>query len=123
MGSGGLPAIIWAIAVLGLLWLAVAAAVSVLAARRFRLAEQVLDAARANATLLELTPARPLVVRANRRIEADPQLLRDLGLQGEPKVLSDLTGNDSGIAHDDLQLLTVEIEAAQVSAGRVALRV
>jgi signal transduction histidine kinase len=120
MGSGGLPAIIWAIAALGLLWLALAAAVAIRAARRLRLAEQVLGAARANATLLELTPARPLLVRPNQRIEIDPRLLRDLGLEAEPKSLSDLVGNDSGIAPDDLEALKADIEGARISAGRVS---
>ena len=78
-------------------------AMAIVAARRFRLAQQVLDAARANARLLELTPARPLLVRADGRIEADAQLLRDLGLEGSPKKLGDLAGNDSGIAPDDLE--------------------
>ena len=53
-----------AVTALALLWLGVAAAMAILAARRFRLAQQVLDAARANARLLELMPARPLLVRA-----------------------------------------------------------
>jgi signal transduction histidine kinase len=120
MGNGALPGIIWAIVALGLLWLAVAAAVSVIAARRFRLAEQVLDAARSNATLLELSPARPLVVRPNDRIEADPRLLRDLGLGTEPRNLDDLVGNDSGISAEDLDTLKADIEDARVSAGRIS---
>src|SRR4051794_3165519 len=94
-----------AIAALALLWLAIAVAISLMAARRFRLAEQVLCAARANATLLELTPARPLVVRTDGRIEADVQLVRDLGLDVQPARLADLAGNDGGIAADDLAAL------------------
>src|SRR5207248_10372159 len=57
----------WIVA-LALLWLGIAAATAFVAARRFGLGEQVVAAARANATLLELTPARPLVVRADGRI-------------------------------------------------------
>jgi len=120
MGSGGLPAIIWAIAALGLLWLALAVALAVRSARRLRLAEQVLGAARANATLLELAPARPLLVRPNQQVEIDPQLLRDLGLKAEPKTIADLVGNDSGIAPDDLEALKADIEAARESAVRVS---
>jgi signal transduction histidine kinase len=123
MGSGGVPAIIWAVVAIGLLWLALAAAIAVRAARRLRLAEQVLNTARANATLLELAPARPLLVRPDLRIEIDPQLLRDLGLRSEPKTLSELVGNDSGIAPDDLEALKADIENARVSAGRLSRKV
>ena len=70
------------VAALLLLWLALAITITILAARRFRLAEEVLSAARVNATLLELTPARPLIIRADHKIEADPHLVRDLGLHG-----------------------------------------
>ena len=48
-----------------------------------------------NATLLELTPARPLVVRVDGRIEADAQLVRELGLKSHPSRLAELAGNDS----------------------------
>jgi hypothetical protein len=119
--SGQAPG--YAIAALALLWLAVAIGLSVLAARRLRLAQDVLGAARANAALLELTPARPLLVRADGRIECDPQLLRDLGLGGQPAHLADLAGNGSGIERDDLEALTVDVDAARASAGRVARKV
>src|SRR5437868_15522024 len=112
-----------AIVALALLWLGIAAAIAFVAARRFALAEQVLGAARSNATLLELTPARPLVIRTDGRIEADPQLVRDLGLHSPPSRLAELSGNDSGIASDDLGALTEEVEAARVSAGRIARKV
>ena len=108
-----------AIVALALLWLAIAAVMAVIAARRFRLAQQVLDSARGNARLLELMPARPLLVRADQRIEADQKLLRDLGLEASPTTLRDLVGNDSGIAPEDLDALGADIEAAQASAGRV----
>jgi len=73
---GAMSAISLAISALALLWLVIAAAVAILAARRFRLAETVLSAARANAALLEATPARPLLVRPGKRIEVDANLLR-----------------------------------------------
>src|SRR5947209_2999028 len=122
MGSG-LPGIIWAIVALALLWLGIAAAVTFVAARRFALAERVLGAAQANATLLELTPARPLVVRADGRIEADAQLVRDLGLSAGPSHLADLGGINSGLAQLDLEALIETVEAARVSAGRVSSKV
>ena len=113
-------AAIWAILALALLWLGIAAAIAVIAARRFRLAQQVLDAARANARLLELMPARPLLVRPDQKIEVDEQLFQNLGLKSRPKKLSDLGGSDGGILADDLKALAADVEAAQASAGRVS---
>src|SRR6478609_8709562 len=49
-------------AALALLWLGIAVVIAVVAARRFSLAQQVLDAAQANARLLEVMPARPLLL-------------------------------------------------------------
>ena len=94
------------------------AAVSLLAARRFRLAQSVLDVARANARLLELTPARPLLVRADGRIEADSQLARDLGLRSNVQSLADLVGEGNGIDEDDLEGLLLDIEEAKLSVGQ-----
>ena len=70
-----------AIAALALLWLVIALAIAVAAARRFCLAQQVLDTAQANARLIELMPARPLVVRQGKKVEVDEHLLRDLGIE------------------------------------------
>src|SRR3954464_4832646 len=95
-----------AIAALSLLWLGIAAAVAIAASRRFRVAQDVLEGARANARLLELMPARPIMVRADRRLEADEQLTRNLGLKSPPATLADFAGNDSGIAPEDLEALT-----------------
>jgi signal transduction histidine kinase len=114
---------VMAIVALALLWLGIAAAIAFVAARRFGLAQQVLGAAQSNATLLELTPARPLVVRVDGRIEADAQLVRELGLKSHPSRLAELAGNDSGIFPDDLKGLTEEVEAARVSAGRISRKV
>jgi signal transduction histidine kinase len=113
---------VWIIA-LGLLWLVLAAAVSIIAARRLELAQRVIDAARSNAALLEQTPARPILVRPDQRLEADELLVRDLGLHESPRRLVDLVGNDSGLMPDDLEILTTDISAAQVSAGRIARKV
>jgi signal transduction histidine kinase/PAS domain-containing protein len=111
------------IALLALAWLAVAVAIAVIAARRLRLAETVLDAARANASLLEAAPARPLLILADDRVEVDAMLLRDLGLHGEPRRLVEMVGNDSGIAPDDLVALKEDIETARISGGKVARKV
>ena len=118
--SGHSTATIVAVAALALLWVGIAAAFAIVAARRFALAQQVLDAARANARLLELAPARPLLVRADRRIEADSQLLRELGVGGTPKTLSELATATGGVDAEDLDALQQDIEAAQACAGRIA---
>ncbi|HEY7005413.1 MAG TPA: PAS-domain containing protein, partial [Sphingomicrobium sp.] len=121
MGAVGEAGVI--IAALALLWVGIAAALSVAAARRYRLAERVLAAARANATLLEISPARPLIVRGDGRIEADRSLVRELGLKSQPKVLGELRGNDSGLLSEDLDILTAEVETARASASRLAAKV
>jgi signal transduction histidine kinase len=110
-------------AALAALWIAVALGLSLAAARRLRLAERVLGAARANATLLEISPARPLLVRADGEVEADPRLQRELGLKTSPTQLAELHGDDSGILPDDLAALTNEIDAARASAARIAAKV
>jgi len=121
MGALGATDLI--IAALALLWLGIAVALSLAAARRFRLASQVLGAARANATLLDISPARPLLVRGDGRIEADLHLLRELGLKSVPDKLADLRGGDSGLVAEDLAALTEQIEAAAASASRLAAKV
>src|SRR5207237_6452634 len=99
-----------AIAELAVLGLGIAAGIAIAAARRFRLAQQVLDAARANARLLELMPARPLLVWPDHRVEIDRQLLRDLGLTSTPARLADLAAESAGIEPDDLHLPTTHLE-------------
>nr|NUR38084.1 histidine kinase [Sphingomonas sp.] len=118
MGASGVTGL--AIAALALLWLGIAAAIAVASAKRLRLAQQVLGAAQANARLLELMPARPLLVRPDQRVEADAQLLRDLGLERQPGRLAELAGGGSGIDQPDFDALTADIAAAQASAGRVS---
>ena len=121
MGASGATGL--AIVVVALLWLGIAAAMAIAAARRFRLAEQVLEAAQANARLLQLTPARPLLIDAEGRVDVDDQLLRDLGLERRPTRLAELVGNDSGIAPDDVEALARDIDAARASAARLARKV
>jgi signal transduction histidine kinase len=121
MGALGATGLI--IAALGLLWLALAVALSLVAARRFRLAESVLGAARAHAKLLEISPARPLLVGGDGRIEIDSHLLRELGLKSPPKSLADLQAEEAGIVPEDLADLTRDVEAAAASASRLATKV
>ena len=121
MGALGATGLI--IAALALLWVGIAVALSFAAAKRFRVASDVLDAARANATLLEISPARPLLVRSDGHIEADAQLVRELGLKSPPKTLSDLHANDSGVLVEDLDGLRRQVESARTSASRLSAKV
>jgi signal transduction histidine kinase/PAS domain-containing protein len=121
MGAFGATGMI--IAALALAWAAVAAMLSVRAARRLQLAGQVLDAARLNATLLEIAPARPLLVRPDERIESDALLARDFGLASQPKSLADLSTKDSGILAEDLAALRNDVEAARASGKAVTRKV
>ena len=110
-------------AALAALWIGVALGLSLAAARRIRLAERVLGAARVNATLLEISPARPLLVRVDGQVEVDPRLQRELGLKTAPTLLAELHGTDSGIFADDFAALTSEIDSARASAARIAAKV
>jgi signal transduction histidine kinase len=121
MGALGATGVI--IAALALLWVGIAVAMSLAAARRFHIASQVLGAARSNATLLEISPARPLVVRGDGHIETDGQLVRQLGLKSPPKTLAELHGKDSGLLPEDLNALKEQVEAARASASRLAAKV
>jgi len=112
------------VAVLAVAWLAVAAFVTVIAARRLRVAQQVIASAQTSKLLLERSPARALVVLPDGKIEADRLLLRDLGIEGRADRLADLgSGEDKGIKSADLDSLTEAIEAARSSAGPLALKV
>lgn len=123
MDFGGNSILIWVVIALSLLWVGIGAALSIAAARRLRLAEQVLAGARVNAALLDVSPARPLIVRRDGRIEADGRLLRDLGLNGAVGSLDDLGGSDSGLAADDLSALKQAIDDARSSASRINAKV
>ncbi len=108
-----------------LLWLGIAALLSLMAARRLRSASEISAAALANATLLALAPARPLLVRPGGQIEVDEQLQRELGFDpGKPLcTLDQLAGETRGIAAEDLAALSEAVEMARGSAGRLTRKV
>ena len=91
-----------AIAVLAVMWVAIGAIIAVAAARRYRLAQQVIVAAQANARLIEMMPCRPLLVRPDGSIEVDEPLLRDLGFRRPVLDLQSLSSKDCGLEADDL---------------------
>jgi signal transduction histidine kinase/PAS domain-containing protein len=121
MGGPGSTGLI--IAALALLWVGLGIALSLVASRRLRIASQVLNAARSNATLLEIAPARPLLVRHDGQVDIDPQLVRELGLSSPPRRVDDLGRDDRGILADDLSTLISGIDAARASALPVSAKV
>src|SRR5919106_5235475 len=105
----------WLVLAISGLWLAVAAALLVLAARRMREANAVVAAAKSMAGLLEVAPARPLLVRSDGSIEADRRLLRELGIEGPARNWADLRGNEIGLEDEDLNSLRAAVEATALS--------
>ena len=104
-------------------WMAVALALSLFAERRIRRANAILSAARANAALLAAVPSRPLVVRADERIEIDAGLLRDFGVVGEPQTIDDLIGEGSGLLNDDVAALKAAIVRSRLGAEPIEAQV
>src|SRR5687768_294108 len=100
---------------LAAVWIVIATALSIAAARRLRRAGAVLQSAQAMSKLLEVAPARPLVVHADGRLEADPRLLRELGISGSPASLAELAGDECGFDEEDLDGLIAAVEAAAES--------
>jgi hypothetical protein len=102
-------------AVLAALWILIAAILAIIAARRIRDASTVLSAARSLQNLLDLSPGRPLVVRADGGIEADSRLLREIGIEETPTSLKALSGNDHGLVGEDVEALAEHVRHAAMS--------
>ncbi|MEO6113173.1 MAG: PAS-domain containing protein, partial [Sphingomicrobium sp.] len=98
-----------AIIVIAALWLVLAAALAILAARRLRRAQAVLGSARTMRGLLDAAPARPMLVLPDDRVEIDERLLRELGLDRPPQRLGDLAGDSQGFAREDLDSLAAAL--------------
>ena len=109
-----------AIIILASLWVAFAAALAIVSARRLKRAQSVLGAARAMRSLLDAAPARAILVYADGRIDADNQLARDLGLSSPPRQLSDLAGGDGGFEQEQLDELAAALD--DVRLGTAPLR-
>ena len=120
---GGLATTSVIAAALAALWILIAAALSIIAARRIRDASTVLSAARSLQSLLELSPGRPLVVRSDGGIEADSRLLREIGIEAAPRSLSDLSGEDRGLVAEDVDALRLQVRQAALSGDRVLCQV
>jgi signal transduction histidine kinase len=104
------------IIVVAVLWVAIAAALAILAGRRIRAAQGVLGAARQLRALLEAAPARPLVVRPDGAIDIDPILQRDLGFAEAPLRLDQLEGEGVGLVPVDLYALKADLRTSTLDA-------
>jgi signal transduction histidine kinase len=109
-----------AIIVIAALWVALAAALAIMAARRLRRAQGVLGVARTMRSLLDAAPARALLVHGDGRVEADVQVVRELGLAAAPQRLEELAGDQSGFDHEDFRAFTEALD--DVRLGGAALR-
>ena len=117
MGALGTTAVI--AAALAALWIVIAAALAIVAARRLREATNVISAARSLQNLLRLSPGRPLIVLPDGTIEADERLLREIGFERAPKRLSGLAGEDRGLVAEDLAELERQVRDAAISGGQI----
>jgi signal transduction histidine kinase len=106
-----------AIIVIAALWVILAVALAIVAARRLRRAQAVLGTARTMRSLLEAAPARALLVYGDGRVEADAQLVRDLGLPGQPRKLDDLAGSDAGFDREDFSSFAVELDDVRLGGA------
>jgi signal transduction histidine kinase len=118
-GQGGLIAILVSVAAA---WLAIALWLSLLAERRIRRANAVLAAARMTAGLLAESPARPLLIGADDRIEVDVALRRDLGLDAELQRLDDLSSDGHGIEAADLATLKLALSDTRLTAQPIEVQ-
>ena len=109
-----------AIIVIAALWVVIAVALAIMAARRIRRAQSVLGASRTMRSLLDVAPAHAILIHGDGRVDADPKLIQELGLSKAPQKLEELAGENSGLDRDDLSSL---IEAlADVRLGGAPLR-
>jgi len=100
---------------LGAIW-------AILAARaRARRTEMARRHGRRLARMVDESPALPLLVRADGKIEAPPRLAQWLGLEGVPQYLSELhatsaSGDETGLPAAQLTELTEAVRRAQRTA-------
>lgn len=105
-----------ALALIGLLvgaW-TVAAGLAILASkRRVQRAEQSQRIARRVSRMLDESPALPLLVRADGRIEGHSRLAGWFGLNAMPGFLSELDAGDRGLPAEQLETLIQNVRTAQ----------
>lgn len=95
-----------------------AAAWAILAARqRQKRAEAQLRSARRLGRMVEESPALPLLVRSDGRIEASPRLAQWLGLDAVPQYLSELDTGQRGLPAEKLTELAEAVRRTQKTAA------
>ncbi len=100
----------------------IAAAWAIMAARhRQKRAEATQRSARRLARMVEESPALPLLVRSDGRIEASPKLAQWLGLDSVPQYLTELDAGDRGLPADKLAELSAAVLRAQKTAASFRL--
>ncbi|MDV3256854.1 MAG: PAS-domain containing protein, partial [Sphingomonas sp.] len=112
-----------AIIVVAAVWVAIAALLAVLAARRMRRAENVLEGARLMRSLLDAAPARVLLLLPDNKVEFDSQLARELGVPATVRQLAELAGAQRGFDASDLENLSREIDEVRLGAPPVRRQV
>jgi signal transduction histidine kinase len=90
---------------------------AIAAARRLKRAQSVLGAAMTIRSLLDAALARAMLVHSDGKVEADAQLVRDLGLTAQPARLSDLAGSGAGFDEEQLGELAMALEDVRLGAA------
>src|SRR3990167_2616192 len=111
-----------ALALLGLLlavWVAAAAWMMIAASGKARKAEATRKAARRMVRMIDESPAIPLIVRVDGRIEASERLAGWLGLKKLPQDLARFSGKDGskGISAEQLAELSANVSRTQKTAA------
>ncbi|MBV1918183.1 MAG: PAS-domain containing protein [Sphingomonadaceae bacterium] len=95
----------------------IAAGVAILSARaRQRRADAIQRNARRLSRMIDESPALPMLVRADGRIEASQRLAHWLGLENVPDYLSELDAGDKGLTAETLDELNEAVLRAQKTA-------
>ncbi|MDP4575021.1 PAS-domain containing protein [Qipengyuania sp. G39] len=111
------PALLALVGLLLALWTAAAVWVMLRASGREQKFASTRKSALRMARMLEESPAVPLLVRADGRIEAPDRFARWLGLLKVPEFLSELTGADgNGLSEEQVEELTSKVRRTQKTA-------
>jgi signal transduction histidine kinase len=108
------------LALMGLLmaaWMLGAAWLVMRAGNRSRKAEFSRKASRKLARMMEHSPAVPMVVRPDGKIEAPDKLARWLGLERLPEYISEMNDGALGLSSEQLNELTEAVQRAQKTAS------
>ena len=112
------PTALILIALLLAAWTIVAALMVLRASAKTRRAKALQTSFQRMQQMLDISPAIPLLVRVDGRIEAPERLARWLGLEAMPKYLSELGGETSGgLSADQAEELAQKVRLTQKSAA------